>query len=271
MNLFEHQTDPLTAEGGGTGDKPAETPERPEWLLDQFASPEEQAKSYAESRKEMDRMRSEMEQQGRQFAEALQEVTAEQQRSQQRAYDPNADPDVQAYRSAFEAGDADAALAATLKINQRLMASEREQQQAALAPQMDQLNQQARIAAINDAERIVKEQAIADGLDYEASRPDIEANLRSLYGDSLLPASSDPQVHVAALQNAVRIAHAQAVLDAAKSGELLRREKLAAGTVQPGATGRTATGSPQEKSEWDSIKSADDSSYSGMMSRAQRQ
>lgn len=270
MNLFEFETTPdaLTAEGGG---KPAEAPEKPEWLEERFSSVEDQAKSYAEARREMNRMRSEMEQQGRQFAEALQEVTAEQQRQTQRQYDPNADPDVQAWRNSVESGDPDGQLAAMLKIQQRLAASEREQQQAALVPQMEQLNQQARIAAINEAERIVKQEAIDAGLDYEASRPDIEANLRSLYGDALLPPSADPMVHVAAMQNAVRIAHAQAVLDAAKSGELLRREKLAAGTVQPGATGRTATGSPQEKSEWDSIKGADDSSYSGMMSRAQRQ
>lgn len=269
MNLFEFETtaEGIAAEGGGA--KPAEGGEaaKPEWLEDRYSSVEDQAKAYSEARKEMDRLRTEMEQQGRQFSEALQEMTAETQRQSAQKYDPNADPDVTAWRQAVEAGDPDMMLGANLKLVQRLVASEREQAQKELQPQIDQQAQLAQDAAIELAEATVRTELIQKGLDYDASREEIADQIKAFGG---LPVGGNKQAHEAMIRAAGEVVYARAVTEAHSKGEFLRREKLAAGTVQPGATGRTATGAPAEKDAWSEIRGADDNSYAGLMGRSQR-
>lgn len=269
MNLFEFETtaEGIAAEGGGAA-KPAEENGRPEWLPEKFKDPADMAKSYEEAEKEMGRLRSEMEQQGRQFSEAIQEMTAETQRQSAQKYDPNADPDVVAFEQAYESGDAKGMLAAQLKLTQRIAAAEREQQQATLQPQLDAQAQLAQDAAIELAEATVRTELIQKGLDYDVSRAEIADQIKEFGG---LPVGGNKQAHEAMIRAAGLVVHAKAIEEAHSKGEFLRREKLAAGTVQPGATGRTATGAPAERDAWNEIKGADDNSYAGLMGRSQRQ
>lgn len=264
-HLFEFETsEGIAAEGGGA--KPAEEG-RPEWLAEKFAKPEDLAKSYEEAEKEMGRLRSEMEAQGRQFSEALQEMTAESQR-QKPAYDPSADPDVTAFREGFEGMNADQVLGSMLKIQQRLLAADREQQTQQMQPQQEALIAQQQDLIIRTAEDNVKQELITAGLDYEASRQEVIDQIKEFGG---LPQNGTIAAHEAMIRAAGQVVHARAIADAHQKGEFLRREKLAAGTVQPGAQGRLATGSQVENEEWDKIKNAQDVSYAGLMGRAARQ
>jgi len=257
--------DKITLEGEGE----QTPPERPEWLPPQFKTPEDLARSYDEIRRETDRLRSRQEQSEREFAEALATVQQEQEQRQQRI-DPNTDPRIQAYQRAVDEGDAATQLAITLDLNRQLIQAELASSTAQVTPQITAMQEAQRQQQIDVAEQQAVDYARTQGLDYEASRQDVVDALRSLYGDQLLPASGDVPTYATAIRNAVDIVTAKAQIEYIKSGEQERRDKLSAMTTTPGASGRLATGSPDERQAWAEVKNAPTGSYADMMSRSER-
>lgn len=261
--------DGLTAEGAAAEGAKATPPERPEWLPSQFESPEALAKSYEESRKEMNRLQERQAQSEREFADALQAVQAEQeQRSRQ--IDPATDPRLRAYQDAVDAGDATTQLAIQLDLTRQMIEAGFNQTGSQMQPQMQALQAAQRDQQIDMAEQQAATYARQQGLDYDASRQDVIDVLRSHYGDQLLPLTGDVPTYAGAIRNAVDVVTAKALVQDIQSGERDRREKLSAMTTTPGASGRTATGAPEEGAEWKKITDSADNSWAGISARAQR-
>lgn len=86
-------------------------PQRPDWLPENFKSPEDLAKSYAEAQRkitELGQTNAAMEQN---LADLSEQFETFQQQGQQQQYDPNADPFLAGYEQAMESGDYRTALA----------------------------------------------------------------------------------------------------------------------------------------------------------------
>jgi hypothetical protein len=256
---FRPDEDGISAEGT--------PPERPEWLPQQFSKPEDLVKSYEESRAEMSRAQNELRAQQQQFSEALETMVQEQQRTQQTRVDPNTDPLLVAYDEAVQQGDARAQLAIQMQLNQQMLRNELQSRDQTLTPRIEAQAAQQRQIQVDMAETQVRAEAIAGGLDYDASRDDVIGALRVLYGETLLPVEGDTTTYAAAIRNAVQIVKAQAILEQQTTSEQQRREKLSLGTMPQGAPGRTATGSKDEQQEWAAIKDAPTGTYSEMMAK----
>ena len=94
-------------------DEIAVEPERPEWLPEQFKAPEALVQSYEESRREMDRLRSQLEQERAQMAQERDAFTTALSSVPAPVSQPigmQDDPLAGAYQRAYEEGDAAAML-----------------------------------------------------------------------------------------------------------------------------------------------------------------
>ncbi len=91
---------------------PEATPERPEWLLPKYDSVDAQAQAYAESQAEMNRMRSQMEQERQSFTAALEGFQQQPAPPPQQFNGQQYDPALSAYTQAWEQGDVQGMLAA---------------------------------------------------------------------------------------------------------------------------------------------------------------
>ncbi len=252
------------------GESGAKAPERPEWLPENFKSGEELARSYDETRREMDRLRSQSEQDRSQFAEALATMQAEQDQRARSMTDPNSDPRIQAYQRAVDEGDAATQLAISLDLNRQLIQQELQARGDQVTPAIESMQEAQRTQLIDQAEAWGKQYATERGLDYEASKDDVYGALRQLYGDQLMPTQGDATVYNGAMRAAIDITFAQAVIEDKESGELDRRAKLSAMTTVPGASGRLATGSPDETAAWNQVRDAPAGSYAELMGQQQR-
>ena len=259
--------DEITPEGTGEAAAP---PERPEWLPENFKSGEDLARSYDEIRREADRLRSQAEQERQQFAESLQMMQAEQDQRAARMVNPNEDPRVIAYQRAMDEGDAGTALAIQLDLTKQMVEQSLAANTQQMTPQLEAMEQAQRSQLIDMAEAHAVQYAQEKGLDYDASRNDVVDALRSLYGDQLLPLKGDITVYNRAMEQAVNIVTAEALVQDIQSGEMARREKLSAMTTTPGASGRLATGHPDEQAEWGKVRDAPAGSYSELMAKQGR-
>ena len=259
--------DEITPEG--TDEAPAPSG-RPDGLPENFNSVEALAQSYDEIRRETDRLRSQAEQDRAQFADALATMQNEQDQRAARMVDPSQDPRIIAYQRAMDEGDAATALAIQLDLTGQMVDQRLQANTSQMTPQLEAMEQAQRSQLIDMAEAHAMQYAQEKGLDYDASRNDVVEALRSLYGDQLLPAKGDITVYNRAMEQAVNIVTAEALVQDIQSGEMARREKLSAMTTTPGASGRLATGHPDEQADWDKVKDAPAGSYSELMAKQGR-
>jgi len=243
--------------------------ERPEWLPEQFQSPEALAESYAQLRPEMDRMRSQFDQERAQFQQLLeqqqeqfQQLVAEQ---QQRPPQPQnelglANPLVEAFGRGYEEGDPARMIQAAAQYTQqplieavgRLM----DEKLSALNPALQQ--QQAfqreanlRMAEANYAARIGQEE-------YRELMPSISSILSQ--NTNWLPENGTVEGYEAAIDNAAKLAQHDSLVNRMKALEAERAEKLAAQTLT--GSGRGSVFSEDEAEAMrNRIRNADNSSY----------
>lgn len=246
-------------DGGGEG---ADT--RPEWLPSNFKSPEDLAKSYEESRKEMDRLRSQNDEERAQFAAALERMESVQQSQQQQFQaQPGVDPQTQQllaqYQQAVENQDAAAQLAITLGLQQQMMDQALEARFKTLEPTLNTQSQADRNIAFElGQERVAKQ----FGDQWEAIQPDVQAWLNE--HQAWLPTVNDP----AAFEKVVREG-ADIVLNAKRAEALAaveadRAAKLSAQGATGAGQGRYPIATDDKKQAWADIASADVGSYGQM-------
>jgi hypothetical protein len=240
---------------------------RPEWLPDNFQTPEALAESYAQLRPEMDRMRSQFESERQQFQEILtqqqqqfESLAAQQQAPQQASELAMANPLVDAFGRGYEEGDPARMLQAAAQYTQqplieavgRLM----DEKLSALSPQMQQ--QQAfqreanlRMAEANYAARIGHEQ-------YQQLMPAISNVLSA--NQNWLPENGTVEGYEAAIDNAAKLAQHDSLVSRLAAAEQERNEKLAAQTLSGAGRGSVYTQDEQEAMR-DRIRNADNTSY----------
>lgn len=261
LDLYENETTPEGVDPGGTGD-------RPDYLLEKFKSPEDQARAYAEAEKEMARLRSQGEEERAQFAAALERIEAatpapQQQFQAQPGVDPEIAAQLSAYSNAMEAGDTQTAFVIQLALNQRLtqqtVSSALDERFKELKPALDTQSQADRNIAFElGQERVAKQ----FGEEWNDIQPEVQAWLNE--HQAWLPTVNDP----AAFEKVVREG-AEIVVNAKKAQALAafeadRQAKLGAQTAAGSGSGRHSTLGDGKKEAWDEIAGATTGSYGQM-------
>lgn len=236
--------------------------ERPDFLLEKFETPEDQAKAYAEAEKEMSRMREEMSREREQFAAALQNLEdlrpAEQTPPPAAPpYDPNSDPLLTAYQQALDMGDARALLAINLDL-------QRQMTQQAIAEGMKDLS--GRVEKTQEIDRevaitLATERVARQHEDWEELAPEVGRLLQA--NAEWIPSNSSIEAYEKAIGQAARVIKAEKILAENARNENVRQQKLAS----QGLTGDSARAlSPEEgQREWDTVKNAKLTGYAGIL------
>ena len=252
--LFHFRPEDDGGDDGGSGDDG-----RPSWLPEKFKTPEDMANAYANAEAEMGRLRTQTEQDAREFREALERIEEAQGRAPEREITTGGtDPLLEAYQRALDEGDGAAALAITMQLTGAQLGGMLDQKLAPLNERFQSEAASTREILIDNAEAAVAQEARAAGLDYEASRDEVAEAIKALGG---LPASGDLETFKDAIRRGVRLVHAEAVLQNSAAQEEQRRAKLSAMTTPVGVPGRVAQGTETERSAWDEIKSTKTGSY----------
>ena len=236
--------------------------ERPDFLLEKFDSPEEQAKAYAEAEREMSRMREEMTREREQFAAALQNLEElrppEQQVSPpQQAYDPTNDQLLQAYQQALDMGDARALLAINLDLNRQMTQQAIQEGMKDISGRVEKSQDVDREVAITLAtERVARQHS-----DWEELAPDVGRLLQQ--NAEWIPSSASIEAYEKAIGQAARVVKADRILADQARNENVRQQKIAS----QGLTGDSArVASPEEQQrEWDMVKNAKLTGYQGIL------
>jgi len=241
----------------------AEQDGRPEWLPDQFKTPEDLAKSYDESRREMDRLRSSLDEERQQFAAALERIEAvQQQPAPAEGLDPRTNQLLTQYQQAVESGDAAAQLAITLGLQQDMMNQALEERFKTLEPKLGEAAQADRTIAFELAsERVAK----AYGDDWGELKEPVQAWLRE--HQSWLPAVNDPNAFEVVIREAASTVVNEKAATRLKELEADRAAKLSAATATGSGQGRFPTATDDKKQQWQEIKDAPVISYADMMNR----
>lgn len=250
-------------------DENQETPERPEWLEQRFESVDAQAQAYAESRKEMDRMRSQMEMERQQYSAALEaiETRAQQQPpAQQEIQSQGYDPMAAAYERAYAEGDVNAMLRIqtdfstknTVDAVGRLL----DERLSALQKPVEANAAAMRNSQIMMAEEMVRRQIGSEK--YQELYPRISELVQD--HPNFLPAEASIEGYATAITDLAKLAEHDTLNSRIASLEAERAEKLQAQTV-PGAGIRSAFTPDQQAAEWERIKNAPNDSYAAMRSR----
>jgi hypothetical protein len=238
-------------------DVPQEGADRPEWLPENFKTPEDLAKSYSESRKEMDRLRSELDQERQQFVAALEQYEAVNQ--QQRQPDPGDNGTnqlIQQYQQALDTGDAGAQLAITLALNKQLMDQALDERFKQLTPNLDASAQADRDIAFQLAtDRVEREY----GDRWDDLKEPVQAWLRE--HQSWLPAVNDPKAFETVIREAARTVENDKAAEQLRALEADRAAKLSAATSTGSGQGKFPTATDDKKQQWEEIKNADVVSY----------
>ncbi len=242
------------AAGAASGDGA----DRPEWLPENFKTPEDLAKSYGESVKEMSRLRSELDLERQQFVAALDqyETLNQQQRQTDPGFDPNTNQILQQYGTAAENGDYSAQLAIQLGLTQQIVQQTIDERLAKLSPEMDAQTQAQRDIAFQIAQDTVRQ---SYGDKWESLAEPVQAWLRE--HQSWLPAVNDPKAFETVIREAARTVENDKAAEQLRALEADRAAKLSAATSTGSGQGKFPTATDDKKQQWEEIKNADVVSY----------
>lgn len=237
---------------------------RPDWLPENFADGAALAKSYDESRREMDRMRSQMDDQQKQFAAALEQLEAQQPAPPPtEGLDPVIAQSMAAYDNAIQQGDNAAALAIQIGLNQHLtrqtIDTALEERFKTLDPKLEAQGQADRDIAFEIAsERVAK----SYGDQWGELQPDVQKWLRE--HPNWLPSENKPEAFEQVIREAARTVENERLAEQARSAASDRAAKLAAATGDGSGQGRHPIATDAKKAEWEAVKNSDVGSYSGL-------
>lgn len=252
-----------TPDPAAGGEKPDE---RPAWLPENFKTPEDLAKAYDESRKEMNRAQTERDQERQQFAAALE---AMEQRRPVITPQNGDDPNLAAFTQAIESGDAaamfriqtEAAAAKTTERMEKLL----EEKFGNIQPVLDQQQQAQREASIRMAEDVVARN-LPDG-QYAELLPEISKAVQE--HPHYLPAQASVEGYAAAILDVAKLVQHDKLQAQITALETERAEKLQAQTVQ-GAGRPSAFSEDEQKAEFERIKNTKTGSFAEVMRNAAR-
>lgn len=237
----------------------AAPPERPEWLPDQFKTGEDLAKSYDESRREMDRLRSELDNERKQFTEALQRLES-QPPVQQQAYNPTQDPLIAEYGQAIESGDYARAVMIQAAISQQATAAVLDQKLDALKPALTAQDEAQRDVAFRLAEERV---AAKFGERWTGElQPQVYQMLRDR--PHWVPQAATVDGYASVLEEAASIIESGRIVAEQRAAEADRQAKLAAQGIT-GQGARPQITADEAVAEWEKIKNAPVSSYQNLI------
>jgi hypothetical protein len=242
----------------------AETSERPDFLLDRFKTPEDQARAYAEAEKEMNRLRAQAEQDRAEFAAALEQMTElqAQQQPQQPGLDPQTNQLLASYQQAVDNGDAAAQLAITMALQQQMLDQKLEERFQKLGPQLDDGRQADRDIAFRIAEDRVQRQFTDE--QWNEIHPDVQRWLNEHQG--YLPQTNDPVAFETVITEAARTVVNEKAAERLAALEADRAAKLAAQSASGTGQGRFPTDTDEKKQEWQAVVDAPVASYSQLRS-----
>lgn len=237
---------------------------RPDWLPENFADGAALAKSYDESRREMDRLRSERDEERQQFQAALERLEEVQQARpsiQAEGVDPVIANSMSAYENAMANGDHAAALAIQIGLSQHLTAQtidkSLDERFKTLDPKLESASQADRDIAFEIAsERVAK----SYGDQWEALQPDVKKWLRE--HPAWLPAENKPEAFEQVIREAARTVENEKAAERLKAFEADRAAKLGAQTATGAGSGKHPIVTDEKKAAWDEVKNADTGSYS---------
>lgn len=257
---LHQETDPP----GGSGEGADTGAGRPDWLEERYQSVEDQAKAYGESRKEMDRLRSQMEEERAQWSAALEQISQQQQAPapQQPGLDPQTNQLLAAYQQAIDSGDAAAQLAIQVALNQQATASLIEERFKEFTPKIEQQQQADRDIAFQIAQDRVARQY---GDKWAELSPEVNKWLHE--HASWLPTVNSPEAFEQVIrEGAMSIEGAKAAQQLAEL-EAARNARLSAQTATGGSTTQHPTATDDKKKAWEEVKNAPVVSYSDLVSR----
>ena len=228
---------------------------RPGWLPQNFKSPEDLAKSYEESRKEMDRLRSQLDEERGQFAAALERIEAVQAQQTQPAEFQN--PILAQWQAAVENGDAAAQLAIHLQLQQQMMDQTLEKRFSELSPKLEASQQADRDIAFEIAQDRVARQY---GDKWGDLAPEVNAWLHE--HSAWLPSVNSPDAFESVIREGVTAIEGRKAAERLAALEADRAAKLSSTTATASGGTRFPTATDEKKQAWDAIKGADVGSYS---------
>ncbi len=239
---------------------PAET--RPEWLPEQFKSPEDLARSYDEMRRETDRVREEAKKDREGFANAIAAMEAQQ--TQQQPYNPSNDPLINRWAEALAEGDAQTAFAIQLAVNQQQNEEYVNKKLQEFQPAITAQEQVQRDTAFTLAQERM-ERTYGDR--WQELQPQVFALLNE--NQNLMPQVPSVEGYVMAMTERANVIEANRIVSERAAEERDRAAKLAA----QGLTGTTSRGGPPTdaaKAAWKEVQDAPTSSFADLMNRAGR-
>ena len=237
-----------------------EQEDRPDWLLEKFTSPEDQARAYAEAEREMQRMRTELERERTQFADALsnlENLRVDEQAAPPPSYSPDADPLLQSYQQALDMGDARALLAINLELNRQMTQDAIKEGMKDLSGRVERSQEVDREVAITMAtERVARRYE-----NWQEIAPEVGRLLQE--NSEWIPTSNSIEAYEKAIGQAARVITAERVLSDQGRAEQVRQEKIAS----QGLVGNSArVFSPEEsQKEWEAVKNARLTGYEGIL------
>jgi hypothetical protein len=241
--------------------------DRPDFLLEKFATPEDQARAYAEAEREMSRMREEMSREREQFASALQnleQIRPDDQQQQsfqppgmQPGYAPDNDPLLQQYQQALDMGDARALLAINLELGRQMTQQAIDQGMKGVQTQVEQSQVVDREVAITLAtERVARKHE-----NWEELAPEVGRLLQQ--NSEWIPSTSSIDAYEKAIGQAARVVQAEKILSDNQQAEAIRQQKINTQGLT-GDSARVMSPADQQK-EWDTVRNARLTGYSGIL------
>lgn len=232
---------------------------RPAWLPEQFQTPEALAKSYDESRREMDKLRSERDEERAQFAAALERIEAAQ------TPPPAAQGDNQllnAWNQAVEAGDANAQLAISIQLQQQMLTTELDKRFEKLTPQLESQSKADRDIAFEIAsERVAKQHGDA----WAEIQPEVQAWLKE--HQTWLPTTNSPEAFEQVIREGAQIIVNAKAAERLQAAEADRAAKISTQTATGSGSGKFPIVTDEKKQAWAEVQSADVGSYSQARSK----
>lgn len=219
------------------------------------ANPGAVFKSYEESRKEMDRLRSELDDERAQFQAALERIEAAQPQPQAH-FEAQSNPMIAAYQQAVEAGDAQAMLAIQIALSQQATADVLDKKLGEFKPQLETQSQADRDIAFTIAQDRVRAEY---GDRWAEIAPDVNAWLHE--HSAWLPTVNSPDAFAQVIREGAKTVEGAKAQERLAAIEADRAAKLSATTATGGGAARFPTVTDDKKQAWDEIKSAQVGSY----------